>query len=73
MNQPAIEIVITHIGRHTITDRSTDDGRLWAQAFHTGAEHIPGIARLTYGISQQDPEIALHLIGKSTRDDVWRL
>jgi hypothetical protein len=65
LNQPAIEIVLTHIGKHTITDRTTEDGRKWAEAFHTGAKHIPGVARLTYGLSQEDPETAMHIIGKS--------
>ena len=56
MNQPAIEVVVTYIAKHTIEDRSTEDGKKWAEAFATGAKVIPGVARATYGVSQKDPE-----------------
>lgn len=64
MNQPAIEVVVSYIGKHTIEDRSTDDGQKWAKAFADGAKSIPGVARATYGVSQRDPETVMHFIGK---------
>ena len=66
MNQPAIEVVVSYIGEHTIEDRTTNDGQNWAKAFADGAKGTPGVARATYGVSQKDPEFAMHFIGKPT-------
>jgi hypothetical protein len=34
---PAIEIVVTKVGNHTIDDENTEDGKTWLAAFSQGA------------------------------------
>jgi hypothetical protein len=62
---PAIEIVISRIGEHTIDDESTEDGKRWLEAFRMGAEQIPGVVRACWARSYKDPSIAMHFIGKT--------
>jgi hypothetical protein len=52
MNQPAIEVVVSYIGKPTIEERTTDDGQNWAKAFADGAKGIPRVARATYRVSK---------------------
>ena len=61
---PAIEIVVTRIGKHAIDDESTEDGKTWLEAFRAGAEQIPGAIRACWGLSYKDPEVAMHFIGQ---------
>jgi hypothetical protein len=63
MSPPGIEIVITDVGNHTINDESTEDGKLWLEAFRAGAETIKGVRRACWGVSDRDPKIAMHFIG----------
>ena len=64
MQNPAIEIVVTNVGKHDITDRTTDAGRRWGEAFASGAKNIPGVAHAIYGVSYRDPSTVMHFIGK---------
>jgi hypothetical protein len=63
---PAIEIVITNIGKTTFDDESTEDGRLWLEAFKAGARTIPGCIRACFARSDKYPDMAMHFIGGLT-------
>jgi hypothetical protein len=65
MSPPAMEIVITDIGNHTVNDESTEDGKVWLEAFRAAAEGVPGIRRACFAMSDRDSNIAMHFIGHS--------
>ncbi|KAL6892016.1 hypothetical protein GGI43DRAFT_413965 [Trichoderma evansii] len=67
MVQPVMEIVVTDVGDHTIDDVSTQDGKVWLEAFRVGAEKIPGVVRAGWGRSYRDSRIAMHFIDYQTR------
>jgi hypothetical protein len=62
---PILEIVVTNIGKHTINDVKTEDGKQWLGAFTVAAREIPGLVRAGWGQSYEDSEIAMHFIGKT--------
>jgi hypothetical protein len=64
MGVPAIEIVFTNVGKHTIEDESTKDGADWLEAFRSGAQIIPGCIRAGWGVSDRDSQVVMHFIGK---------
>jgi hypothetical protein len=61
---PAIEIVVTQICAATIDDETSEDGKIWMEAFRKGADEIPGCVRACWARSYKDPNIAMHFIGE---------
>jgi hypothetical protein len=62
---PALEVVVTKIGSHTIDDENTTDGKFWLSAFRTAAQSIPGCIRAGWARSDKYADTCMHFIGKS--------
>lgn len=58
---------MTNVGKHTINDVNTEDGKQWLGAFTVAAREIPGLVRAGWGQSYEDSEIAMHFIDYETR------
>ena len=63
MGVPAIEVVITNVGDSTFDDESTEDGKIWLEAFKAAAQNIPGLIRACFARSYEHPDTAMHFIG----------
>jgi hypothetical protein len=59
----ALEVVITNVGKHTIDDESTEDGKVWLEGFRKASETIPGVVRSCWAQSDKYDDIVMHFIG----------
>lgn len=63
MVQPALEVLVTRRGSHSIDDEPTTDGQRWLEAFRGAAETIPGVIRTYWARSNKGPNIWMRFIG----------
>jgi hypothetical protein len=64
--QPTIEIAVCNIGKHTVEDESTKDGKMWHYIF-SQITSIGGFERVGWDRRQDDESTNLFIVGKWAR------